>query len=250
MFDMRILMLNPQSPMPLYQQLADILLANIRAGEFLPDTRIPSELSLSASYGIGRPTVRQAIDLLVRKRILVRKRGSGTYVLARQKEIDLFSLAGTTSAFHREGASVITHILEKIRLTAIGPDPENPFSGRNAYFLSRITRAEAAPVLIEDIYLHVEIFTGIDSMDLEGRSLSRIVDERYFMRPVSGRQTFRIGYAEGSKAADLAVSSTTPVLLVKRFLHFSQAENAIYSELYCRTDQFVFSQTIGGMNDD
>ena len=244
------MMLNPQSPMPLYHQLADILLAGIRAGEYPPDTRIPSEHSLAASYGIGRPTVRQAIDLLVRKRILVRKRGSGTYVLTRQKEIDLFSLAGTTSAFHREGASVITHILQKTRLAAIGSDPENPFSGQSAYFLSRLTRVEATPVLIEDIYLHAGIFAGIDAIDLEGRSLSQIVDERYFMRPVSGRQTFRIGYVEGSKAADLAVSPTTPILLVKRFLHFPQAENAIYSELYCRTDQFVFSQTIGGMTDD
>ena len=244
------MILNPQSPLPLYHQLADILLASIRSGEFQPDTRIPSELSLSASYEIGRPTVRQAIDLLVRKRILVRKRGSGTYVLARQKEIDLFSLAGTTSAFHREGASVSTHIVQKIRLAAIGTDSENPFSGRSVYFLSRLTRVEASPVLIEDIYLHAGIFAGIDAMDLEGRSLSRIVEERYFMRPVSGRQTFRIGYVDGSRATSLAVSPTTPILLVKRFLHFSQAENAIYSELYCRTDQFVFSQTIGGMTDD
>jgi GntR family transcriptional regulator len=76
------------------------------------------------------------------------------------------------------------------------------------------------------------------------------VDERYFMRPISGRQTFRIGYVEGSRAANLAVSPTTPVLLVKRFLNFPQADSAIYSELYCRTDQFVFSQTIGGMTDD
>ncbi len=243
-------MLNPQSPMPLYRQLADILLAGIRAGEFLPDTRIPSELSLSASYGIGRPTVRQAIDLLIRKRILVRKRGSGTYVLARQKEIDLFSLAGTTSAFHRKGASVTTHILQKIRLTAVGSDPENPFSGSSAFFFSRVTRAKAAPVLIEDIYLHSELFAGIDAIDLEGRSLSQIADERYFMRPVSGKQTFRIGHVDGSRADILAVSPTTPILLVRRFLHFSQAENAIYSELYCRTDQFVFSQTIGGMTDD
>jgi GntR family transcriptional regulator len=245
-----MIMLNPQSPMPLYHQLADILHAGIRAGEFLPDTRIPSELSLSARYGIGRPTVRQAIDLLVRKHVLVRKRGSGTYVLNRQKEIDLFSLAGTTSAFHRENASVITHILQKTRLELIGPDPENPFSGRSAYFFSRLTRVAAAPVLYENIYLHPGIFTGIDTIDMEGRSLSQIVDERYFMRPVSGRQTFSIGYVDGNKAAILAVLSTTPVLLVKRFLHFSQAENAIYSELYCRTDQFVFSQTIGGMTDD
>jgi GntR family transcriptional regulator len=250
MIDPGMKMLNPQSPMPLYHQLADILLAGIRAGEFPPETRIPSELSLSASYGIGRPTVRQAIELLVRKRILVRKRGSGTYVLTLQKEIDLFSLAGTTSAFHREGASVVTHLLEKTRLTTIGYDPENPFSGQSAYFLSRLTRVKKAPVLIEDIYLHAGIFAGIDAIDLEGRSLSRVVDERYYMRPVSGRQTFRIGYVKGTKAADLAVSPSTPVLLVKRFLNFSQAENAIYSELTCRTDQFVFSQTIGGMTDD
>ena len=243
-------MLNPQSPIPLYHQLADILLAGIRAGDYPPDTRIPSEHALAAAYGIGRPTVRQAIDLLVRKRILVRKRGSGTYVLTRQKEIDLFSLAGTTSAFHREGTSVITHILQGIRLETVESDPENPFFGRSAYFLSRLTRVEAAPVLIEDIYLHAGIFAGIDAVNLEGRSLSQIVDERYFMRPVSGRQTFRIGYVEGGKAADLAVSSATPILLVKRFLNFPQAENAIYSELYCRTDQFVFSQTIGGMTDD
>jgi len=243
-------MLNTQSPMPLYHQLADILLARIRAGEFPPDTRIPSELSLAASYGIGRPTVRQAIDLLVRKRILVRKRGSGTYVLTRQKEIDLFSLAGTTSAFHREGAAVIIHMLQKTRLTPIGPDPENPFAGQSAYFLSRLTRVEAVPVLIEDIYLHAGIFAGIDVLDLEGRSLSQVVDERYFMRPVSGRQSFRIGYAEPGKAADLAVSVSTPILLVNRVLNFPKADSAIYSALYCRTDQFVFSQTIGGLTDD
>ena len=109
---------------------------------------------------------------------------------------------------------------------------------------------EATAVLIEDIYLHAGIFTGIDAINLEGRSLSRIVDERYFMRPVSGRQTFRIGYVDGSKSSNLAVSPTTPVLLVKRFLNFPQVDGAISSELYCRTDQFVFSQTIGGMTDD
>jgi GntR family transcriptional regulator len=47
----------------------------------------------------------------------------------------------------------------------------------------------------------------------------------------------------------LAVSTQTPILVVKRFLNFAQAQNAIYSELYCRTDRFVFSQNIGGVID-
>jgi GntR family transcriptional regulator len=102
-------------------------------------------------------------------------------------------------------------------------------------------------VLLEDLYLHPALFSGIDRIDLEGRSVAAIVDERYYMRPLRGRQNFRIAYLQGARARDLGVSAATPILAVRRYLHFPQADNAIYAELYCRTDQFVFSQTIGGL---
>ena len=238
-------MLNSKSPIPLYRQLADILLTKIRSGEYPSGSKIPSENSLSASYGIGRPTARQATDLLVRKRILVRKRGSGTFVCKDQKEVDLFSLAGTLSSFHKKGISVTTHILQKIRLKSIGDDPENPFANKKAFFFSRLSRVQNIPILIEDIYLHETLFANIDRIDLSGRSLSQIVDENYYMRPIGGKQNFRIGYLTGKKAESLHVAPDTPILTVKRFLHFEQAKNVIYSELYCRTDKFVFSQELG-----
>jgi GntR family transcriptional regulator len=238
-------MLNPQSPVPLYHQLADIIRAKIRAGEYPPGSRIPSENSLAATYGIGRPTARQATELLVRKRILVRKRGAGTFINTRQKkEVDLFSLAGTMASFSKEGISVATRILQKTRLEVIGRNPDNPFSGQEAYFVSRLSSVENTPVLIEDIYLHPTLFSGIDRIDLQGQSLSQVVDEYYYMQPVSGRQNFKISHLIGKRAMKLGVAPSKPILMVQRFLHFPQAENAIYSELYCRTDQFVFSQTL------
>lgn len=244
-------MLNPQSPVPLYHQLADIILVKIRSGEYPPGSRIPSENTLASTYGIGRPTARQATELLVRKRVLTRKRGSGTFVRIKQKEVDLFSLAGTLSAFRKKGISITTHILQNTRLMTVENDTENPFSGHEAYFLSRLSRVKDVPVLIEDIYLHPTLFPGIDRVNLHGgQSLSRIVDEHYYMRPTGGKQNFRIGYVNGKKALNLGILPTAPILAVQRFLHFSQAKNAIYSELYCRTDQFVFSQTIGGLTDD
>ncbi len=243
-------MLNHHSPVPLYRQLADIILARIRTGEYPPGSRIPSEHSLAETFDIGRPTARQATELLVRKHMLIRKRGAGTFVRTMEKEIDLFSLAGTISSFHKKGIPVTTRILKKIQLKKVGNDPENPFSDRKAFFFSRLTCAEDMPVLIEDIYLHPEIFPGIADINLAGRSLSQIVDEHYYMRPVRGRQNFRIGYLNGKKAQNLSVAPDTPILAVKRFLHFSQAENAIYSELYCRTEEFVFSQEIGGLSYD
>ncbi|MFH1993397.1 MAG: GntR family transcriptional regulator [Pseudomonadota bacterium] len=241
--------LNPNAPIPLYHQLADIILSRIRSGEYPPGARIPSEHALAREYGIGRPTARQATELLLRKGFLKRRRGAGTFVREKPKEVDLFSFAGTLTSFREKGISVEMQILQTTRLKKNAVQPDNPFSGRKAFFLSRLSRVDGLPVLVEDLYLHPEIFNGIERIDLQGRSLSQIVDEQYYMRPVGGKQTFMIGHVSGKKAQELAVPEDTPILLVKRFLHFPVAQDAIYSELFCRTDRFVFSQTIGGSGD-
>ena len=238
--------LNPHSPIPLYRQLADILASKIRTGEFPEGSRIPSEHQLARNYGIGRPTARQATDQLVLSGTLVRKRGAGTFVRSAQREVDLFSFAGTLSAFRKKGIDVETRILQKIRLKRIRKDTENPFSGKQAYFYSRLSLVDDLPVLIEEMYLHPTLFSGIDGIDMTGRSLSQIADEKYYLKPTGGKQNFRIVHLTGRKASDLSISSETPILLVKRFLDFPSADNAIFSELYCRTDKFVFSQIIGG----
>ena len=239
--------LNPESPIPLYRQLAELLMAKINGGEYPPGSRIPSEHNLAAQYGIGRPTARQATEWLVRRRVLVRKRGSGTYVRGRPEEIDLFSLAGTLSAFEKKGISVHSEIHRRTRLVEVGNENGNPFAGERAYCFSRVSRVDNAPVLLEEFYLDAELFHGIDQINLEGRSLSRIVEERYFMRPEGGRQSFRIGYLTGERADIMEISPKTPILAVKRYLNFPRAKGAIYSELFCRTERFSFSQTLGNI---
>ena len=64
-------MLNPQSPIPLYRQLADIILNRISTEEYKVGAKIPPELTLADVYQVGRPTVRQAIDHLVRKKKII-----------------------------------------------------------------------------------------------------------------------------------------------------------------------------------
>jgi GntR family transcriptional regulator len=239
-------MLNPNSPVPLYSQLADIIRAKIRSGEYPAGATIPSEHRLAKIFGIGRPTVRQAIEVLVRKNLLIRRRGSGTFVKEASQEVDLFSLAGTISAFEREGLTVTRRLRGQLVRRTVAKDGDNPFQGCEAYCLSRLNLVEKEPVLIEDIYLHPELFAGIDRFDLSHQSLSRLVDEHYYLKPVGGKQTFRIAYISGDKAKDLGVSNSQAVLAVQRFLHFEPLANAIYSDIFCRTDRFVFTQTLEG----
>lgn len=241
--------LNPRSPLPLYHQLAELLAARIRAGDYPPGARIPSEHQLAGIFAIGRPTARQAIDVLVRKGLVTRRRGSGTYVREPRQEVDLFSLDGTSAAFNRKGLAVTSRIIAPMVLKTIGDDGDNPFAGCEAYFLERLTRVGAAPVLIESLFLHPGLFAGLADLDLEGRSLSAIAEERFFLRPNGGRQNFQIAYLDAGRARHLQVTPETPVLAVRRCLHFPQAQNGVFAELYCRTDHFVFSQNIGGPGD-
>jgi GntR family transcriptional regulator len=73
--------LERNSPVPLYYQLAQSIENAIATGTLAPGDRLENELSLTTRLGLSRPTARQAIQELVKKGLLVRKRGVGTQVV-------------------------------------------------------------------------------------------------------------------------------------------------------------------------
>jgi GntR family transcriptional regulator len=236
-------MLNPNSPVPLYHQLADMLIHEIQEGEYAVGDPIPSETGLAKLFKIGRPTVRQAMDVLVRKGLVERRRGSGTYVKDPGDRIDLFSLAGTSKAFNTKGIDTTSKIIDPVSIKAVD-QPDNPFHRSTAYYFSRVTCVGDEPVLYEIFFLHPKLVPGFENHSLENQSLSNIISDHYYLTPVSGRQVFKVCCLPAAKAALLAVKPDTPILEVQRFLNFQQVEGAIYSVLYCRTDRFEFSQEI------
>lgn len=241
--------LDPQSPIPLYHQLADLLMDRIRTGAYPLGSRIPSEPELAQTFGIGRPTVRQATDQLVQRRCLERRRGSGTFVMKPPERVDLFALAGTMASFEKGGIEADTRLLTRARRIQVAEDAENPFAQNEAYFISRLSSVRNVPVLLEEMYLDPQVFRGLGRISLAGRSLAALADTHYNRRPISADQNFRTCRPGAERAAQLGLSPRQDVLLVKRTLHFEGAPNAIFAELYCRTDQLVFSQTLSPQTD-
>lgn len=70
------------SSAPLYQQVLDLLKSDIEQGTYPVDSQIPTELELSKMYGVGRVTVRRAIEELVGEGYLTKRQGRGTFVTA------------------------------------------------------------------------------------------------------------------------------------------------------------------------
>jgi GntR family transcriptional regulator len=237
--------LNPGSPLPLYQQLAELLGREIASGTLQPGARLPSEPELSRRHGIGRPTVRQATELLVKRGLIERRRGSGTFVRPAPRRVDLFSLGGTLHSFRRGGLELKTTLLGKVVQRRVPCDEENPFSEQLALVLTRLSSIDDRPVLLERLYFAPALFSGLDRLALAGVSLSRLVEERYYLKATHAEQSFRVALPTDDVRQAMQLPGKSSLLLVKRALFFPRAPRAVFCELYCRTDELVFSQTIG-----
>ena len=234
--------LNPGSPVPLYRQLAERLSDDIAAGRYAVDERIPSEPVLAEQYGIGRPTVRQATDQLVRRGMLERRRGSGTYVRENRKPIDLFSLAGTSAALRDSQCEAQLEVLAGPLLET---DPgQAGLPSRRWIRIDRRALAQQKPILFEVLRFDAEVFAGLERRYQPGQSLSALVREAYFREPTEAEQTFTVVTADCDVAEQLAVPAAEPLLRVDRSLHFGDDRDAIQAEIICRTDQFAFSQVL------
>ncbi|WP_102507637.1 FadR/GntR family transcriptional regulator [Sanguibacter massiliensis] len=66
----------------LIDRTVDQLRESVINGTWPVGSRIPTEADLASTLGVGRNTVREAVQSLVHSGLLVRRQGSGTYVLS------------------------------------------------------------------------------------------------------------------------------------------------------------------------
>lgn len=237
-------MLNPGAPIPLYRQLAEELEERIYSGQLGTGERIPSEHELAATHQIGRPTVRQATDYLVRRGLLERRRGSGTYVAANLPEVDLFTLAGTNAAFEGAGLKLRTALIQPVQYSQQLPSDAGPLSRQPGYSFARVGRVGDDVVLLEELYLDAAVFPRFDAQPVDREPLSRLVDCHYHRRPSGGNQTLRAQKVNAEQAKLLDVDVDTSALLIERTLDFPGAKAAIFTRMLALTDRVVLAQSL------
>src|ERR1700759_5714482 len=108
------------SPVPLYYQGAQVLEQAIESGDLAPGERLDNEIALAERLGLSPPAIRRAIQYLVERGLLTRKRGVGTQVVHRavRRPIELTSLYDDLAS---EGRSPRTEVLRLGQGPGAGP---------------------------------------------------------------------------------------------------------------------------------
>ena len=72
----------PIKPKKVSSQIADQIRSSILAGEFAPGDKLPPERELAEMFGVSRPSVREALNMLAAAGLVMSYQGGGTVVLS------------------------------------------------------------------------------------------------------------------------------------------------------------------------
>lgn len=209
------LTLSPNSPVPLYHQVATQLEQAIATGRLPKGTLLPNELELADSWGVSRPTARRAIQQLVDQGLLVRRRGVGTQVVSAhlRRQSALTSLYEEIVGADHTPATRVLELTEQVADEELATLLEIPVDSPVVY-LHRLRLSDGEPLAVMRNWLPLEVGAHLDADELERDGLYRVLRARQVHPRVADR-VIGATAADRQQARVLAVRVGAPLVTVQ-----------------------------------
>jgi GntR family transcriptional regulator len=231
------------SPVPLYHQVASRIEEAIMTGRLAPGSRLENETSLVDRLNLSRPTVRRALQELVRKGLLVRNRGIGTQIVQRPftRKVELTSLHDdltrggqhpTTSVLLHEIVSADDTLAERLGITPGAP----------ALHLQRLRLTNGVPLAVMENYLPEE-FLDMPVDQLGTRGLYQLMRARGAQIRVA-QQNIGARQASVEESRLLGIKRHTPVLTMDRVAYDGSGTAVELGHHRYRPDLYSFEITL------
>jgi DNA-binding GntR family transcriptional regulator len=229
--------------LPQYRKLYEILRKHILSGLYPEGSLLPSEHELSATHLITRPTVRHALEALVKDGLILKKQGKGSFVRKPLQNIGILSVAGTASAI---GVRFLkTDILQK---PVIRGWPETfPFdlseTEREAgcIYMERLRYVEDVPLFYDINHLPNLHIPRLTSRSFENKSLFEILRKHYSIEIKGGEQKLKAILPDAKIMELLKLQPGQPVLYLERKLFTNKEGVNIYSTIYFNSEKHAIS---------
>jgi GntR family transcriptional regulator len=230
--------------MPLHQQLATKLQAEILSGKYSQAELFGTEKSLVERYRVSSTTVRRALQVLVQKGYLYRKSGKGTFIRRLQieetlgplwsfyEEMIVLGLNPTTDLLAIEVQKANRFIAQKLQLT----------ESDSIYWIKKLLRANDEPVAIFDSYWLFEIGQGLaqNNLDSKNSNLFDIVENKMGINLGEAEATIEAGGASPEESKMLHILDKDPILIMQKTVYATDGRPIYFSRLAYRSDKYKY----------
>lgn len=211
------------SNMKKYEQVIQYIKDKIASGEYTVNQKLPNEKQFMEEFECSRATIKRALDSLVSEGLVVKVRGSGTYIKGLQsndmlKKIIDSQRIGFTKTHANE--DVYSKVLE---FTVTKPSKyiaknlniaENDF----VYKIKRVRYASQVPHVIEELYMPINLIHGLTEEILQSSIYS-------YMKEVLN---LSVGDTHRNVRADFPTSEEEKILDTKGKIAILEIEQVNY----------------------
>lgn len=235
-------------PVPLYYQLKQQLLEQIRTGALKAGDSIPPELDFCRELDISRTTVRQALQELTSEGYLIRCQGRGTEVAAPKiQDAFLNQLRSFRQEMEEKGLEPSTRVLRLKKKSAGGAKQEEAArvlgltAEQEVISIRRIRYADGSPVVYVETWLPAEECRPILNCDLERESLYDRMEKLCGIHVRKVTREIEAAAASGQTAQYLEIRSGEPLHHVKTAGYDGNGRAVEYSCAWYRGDKTKFT---------
>lgn len=225
-----------------YIMISNDIRNKILKGEYVANQRLPFEKDLCIDYDSSKMTIKKAVDILVTEGLIIKRRGSGTFVKdLNPEEIERVIMAnqfrGTTALYSDK------KVTSKILNFSIVQVPEHAAKKLNipsdnfVYDVRRIRYVNDKPIVIEEMYMPIDLIPGIKERNIKG-SIYEYLENELHLKIQSAHRTVSVRKATAFEAENLGLESGDPVAVAEQLGYLDTGNTFEFSTSIHRYDEF------------
>lgn len=235
-------MLEKESPVPLYNQLINVLIEMIQK-DMAVDEKMLSEREICEKYGVSRTTVRAALYELEELGYIYKRHGKGTYVSGVWKEMknlsDSYSFTEHMKQLGMEPRTCILSFKETEATSTIAHRMKIA-EGSPVYKLRRLRIADEIPMMVETTYIPCYLFPGLTQEILESMPLYELYSKLFNQEIKYADEEFYASLVLGKEVEQLGVPAESACLRMVRTTYNQDNRVIEFTLSVARGDQFVY----------
>ena len=226
---------------PYYFQLSNQIRSQIENGDLKDGEKLPKEVDLAKMYSISRVPVRQALGLLEKDGLIIRKRGKGTFVKIQDEDSTAVRLSGILAKIKNKNT---TRKIISMNTRVVNKRISDYFDNTNNVSISVFKRAllqNEKPYCFTSHYIPSKISKQITRKQMKEKTMLEILDKDLGFNVENVKQEFEARNASNEVAKILSLSVMAPVLFVKTFVTDKVGNPIEYSEIFYPGDSHRYS---------
>lgn len=231
-----------------YAKIRNDVRNKIISGKYKPGTLLPKESEMILKYNASKLTVKKAMDELVNEGLIIKRRGSGTFVKGLSTE-DIEKLK-VVNQFQGPSAFFADKVVESRILVfeVVKSEPEimerlGLSEISDLYHVVRTRLIDGDPYVIESTYMPVDLIKNL-TFEICSGSIYEYIEDELGLTIGSAHRRIEARKGTDEELVELGGKSGDPVVLVSQVGYLSDGRTFEASMNVHRYDKYAFETVL------